>query len=296
MTLLKINYRILVIDFLTVLFFIFLSFGAFIYAELFVNNNFKYLIFIISALSLGFWFHAFHLFLHEATHYNLHHNRKINDIISDILFIPTLGLRTKHYRKYHWEHHKNLGTVNDTENSYFTDLSILNLIKSLIPIFTILEKFKSDKKIIFYYYFKIFKPHILIFACLFHASIELIIYFNNLKYSSIIYLLSILVIFPLLAKIRQKLEHRNEMANTNIDYTLNNHGEYNRIFSDNFFSRFFGSAGFNKHFLHHINPSCSYTNFREYETFIKNSNIDLHKKIIDSKTTYVETFLKLVRY
>jgi len=291
----KTNYNVLIKDFLIVLFFCTASISACIYTELLISNNFKFLIFIICAFSLGFWFHAFHLFLHEAAHYNLHPNKKINDAIANILFIPTIGLRIENYRKYHWMHHKNLGTVADTENSYFTSLSFKNIIKSLIPIFTLLEKIKSEKKVL-NSNFKLFETNILILAFFFHTSIILGLYLNNFKYSSAVYILSILIIFPLLAKIRQKLEHRDEMANANIDYNINNHGEYNRIFSDNFFSRFFGAAGFNKHFLHHINPTISYTNFKEYEDYIKNNNINLYNKINKSRTTYFATFVKLIKY
>ena len=292
----KINYKKLISDLLTVLFFIFLSLSACIYVELFINNNFKYFLYLLCALSFSFWFHAFHLFFHEATHYKLHTNKKINDFLSDALFIPTLGLRTKNYRKYHWEHHKNLGKINDTENSYFEVLSIRKISKSLIPIFTILEKMKNDKKILSNNNLRIFEPHILIFAVLFHGSIVSIMYIYNLKYSSLVYLLSVLILFPTLAKIRQKLEHRDENARADIDYSLVNHGEYNKIFSDSFFSRFFGAAGFNKHYLHHLNPTISYTNFNEFEKYVKKNNENLHNKIISSKTTYFETFLKHIKY
>lgn len=292
----EINYKKLIKDFLTVIFFIFLSLIFCIYIELFITNNFKYFLYLLCALSFGFWFHAFHLFFHEATHYKLHSNKKINDFLSDLLFVPTIGLKTKNYRKYHWQHHKNLGKINDTENSYFTALSIRNIFKSLIPIFSIAEKIKNDKKILSNDDFKLFEPHILIFAVVFHGSIASIMYTFNLKYSSLVYTLSILIIFPTFAKIRQKLEHRDEKAIADTDYSSVNHGEYNRIFSDNFFSRFFGAAGFNKHYLHHLNPTISYTNFNEFESYIKKNDENLYNKIINSKTTYLETFLKLIKY
>ena len=33
------------------------------------------------------------------------------------------------------------------------------------------------------------------------------------------------------------------------------------------FSRYFGGAGFNRHLLHHLDPSISYTRFDEFERF-----------------------------
>ena len=65
----------------------------------------------------------------------------------------------------------------------------------------------------------------------------------------------------------------------------------NRIFGNDFFSRYFGAAGFNKHFLHHIDPSISYTAFKEMESFLNNSNMsDVLKS---NKLSYFQTFKSL---
>jgi fatty acid desaturase len=290
---LKINYKILLKDLSIILFCIFLSLCVSIFNELFINNFLKYLIYLLCIFSFGFWFHAFSSFLHEAVHYNLHPNKKINDIISDVLFIPTLGIKTKQYRKYHWEHHKNLGTTKDIENSYFTDLSLKNIIKSFIPFFTILEKINNETKVA-NNNFRMISFYPFLFAFLFHTIVIFFLYFKNLSYTSFVYLISVLIIFPLLAKVRQKLEHRDEVAIKNADYSIIDHGECNRMFSENFFSRFFGAAGFNRHFLHHLNPTISYTNFNQYENYIKDNDPSLFNKVTKSKTTYYKTFLKLI--
>ena len=71
-----------------------------------------------------------------------------------------------------------------------------------------------------------------------------------------------------------------------------NHGEVNRLFGNNFFSRFFGGAGFNKHLLHHINPSISYTKFKDLEKKL-NENTKYKELLGQSKSSYGGIFFKL---
>tara|TARA_B110000305_G_scaffold236836_1_gene298943 strand:+ start:628 stop:1518 length:891 start_codon:yes stop_codon:yes gene_type:complete len=294
----NIKYRVVYGDLLIIIFFFLLSLGLSIITELKINNNSKYIFFFISSVLLGFWFHAFHLFLHEAAHYNLHKNRKINDIIAKIFFIPTLGVKIEDYRKHHWEHHKYIGTTNDTENSYFSDLSIKSMLLSMVPFFLILKKGLSsktnsnenpDNDL------KIIKSKTLLIMITFHATVVGLIFINGFKFTSIVYLFFLVILFPWIAQTRQKLEHRNINATKEIDYKKYNHGEYNRIFSNSFISRYLGAAGFNKHYLHHINPNISYTNFEEYENYIKDNNKDLDDKINKSKTTYLDIFFRLLK-
>lgn len=293
----KIKYHILLRDIGIIIICFLFSLFAMILADLYCRVNYiKFIIIIFSAFSLSFWLHAFFLFLHESAHFNIHSNKRINDLLANVLFVPVFGIDVKSYRKYHWQHHLYLGKINDTEHSYFTDVSAKNLFLSfIIPTFPVLEKIVSENKNN-NKSFSIYKIQNLAISLLFHFSIVFVTYLNNLKLSSFFYLISITNLFPMIAKLRQKLEHRNENADSKTDYKFYNHGEYNRNFKNNFFSKYFGAAGFNRHYLHHLNPKISYTNFDEYEKEIQKNNIELYEKIKNSEQEYSKIFFKLLKF
>jgi fatty acid desaturase len=81
---------------------------------------------IILCERLGYWlyplafiiagsrFHALEAMMHEATHYRLHPNKKINDIVGELAIWP-LGDSLFLYRKLrHFAHHRNIGTRRDS--------------------------------------------------------------------------------------------------------------------------------------------------------------------------------------
>lgn len=249
----------------------------------------------LTILWLGFWFQSLHLFVHEATHFNLHKNKKINDLFGNILSIFFMGLLIEDYRKKHWEHHKNLGKITDTENSYFSPINLKNIISylTLINIFKkILQNFKKNKTNFSFNNNFIKKILIILLFALIHSANIILIFFSINLVGSVIYLLSFFIIYPFFAVIRQTLEHRSSEADDNINYAEVNHGEFNRLFRNNFFSRFFGSAGFNKHLLHHINPGISYTKFKELEKKLNEST--KYKVLLEqSKSSYGAIFFKL---
>ena len=83
------------------------------------------------------------LFIHEAGHYNIHPNKKINDSLATFFLCLPFGLSMKSYRKIHWQHHLHLGTPLDTETSYFNALTKLFILETLTGIHlfrTILKK------------------------------------------------------------------------------------------------------------------------------------------------------------
>lgn len=249
----------------------------------------------LTMIWLGFWFQSLHLFVHEATHFNLHKNKKINDLFGNILSIFFMGLLIKDYRKKHWDHHKNLGTISDAENSYFNSIKLKNIISYLllINIFKkILQNFKK-KKTNFSLNNNFIKRILVILLFVFIHFVNLgLIFFSINPVGSVIYLFSFFIIYPFFAVTRQILEHRSCDADDDIDYSEVNHGEVNRLFGNNFFSRFYGAAGFNKHLLHHINPNISYTKFKNLEKTL-NENTKYKELLEQSKSSYGGIFFKL---
>jgi fatty acid desaturase len=75
--------------------------------------RFTYWFYPLAFIVIGTRFHGLEAMLHEATHYRLHPNKKINEVVGELSVWP-LGLSLFLYRKIrHFGHHKNLGTLKD---------------------------------------------------------------------------------------------------------------------------------------------------------------------------------------
>jgi hypothetical protein len=99
-------------------------------------------------------------------------------------------------------------------------------------------------------------------------------------------------VFPFLGAVRQLLEHRDDEADANIDYTQIAHGPFTRIFGSGPFSSTFGGAGFNRHLLHHWEPNVSYTNLSQLEEFL--AGTEMQPTMNGRRATYSGVFLRFL--
>ncbi len=259
--------------------------------------KFNLLLIPIFAFWMAFWIKAYSLHFHEAAHYNICVNRKANDIIANIFFAPFFGMWIKQYRKHHWEHHLSLGTTEDTEITYHKPINISEIIIALTGIYILI----TVGKYFFYYLNKSNNlkqlSHTLLFVSsllimFFIQGIIILILYNFFSvFVALSWFLGFFIFSTFLEKIRQTCEHRSLLAKKEIDYKKIEHGPVNRIFGNDFFSIYFGAAGFNKHLLHHIDPSISYTSFKEMENFLIDSN--LSKQILSNRFSYLKIFKTL---
>jgi fatty acid desaturase len=256
------------------------------------------LIFMLpTALFLSFWKSAYTLHIHEAGHYNLYKDKRINDYLANIFLTPFVGIWVDDYRRSHWKHHQHLGCHGDTEISYLAPLNNLEICKSLTGVYLLtslqryLKNFKNINKNV-----KATKKNSLVTSLFFmictQSMIILILFLYDLKFLSVVWALTILITDPFFSKMRQTLEHRVILPNMNIDPEIWINAE-NRIFGDDFFSKYFGAAGFNKHLIHHLSPKISYTNFHEVELFLMNSK--LRNYVENNRTSYLKAFLGLYK-
>ncbi len=255
----------------------------------------------IAALWLGFWLNALLTFGHEAAHYNLSPDKRRNDLFADWtiwLFFPQ---STKAYRKSHWQHHLYLGDARDTEISYHNCMSPWFLTKAISGIYVL--------ELVGRYAFKKQPAKAREAAAkastksetllpLARAAITHILFLGLAIYfacyaTAAAWLVGSALVFPFLATVRQILEHRDESAHCATDYRETPHGAINRMFGANPFARFYGAAGFNRHLLHHWDPTVSYTRFDEMETFF--AGTPLRSRIELSRTSYVSSVIVLTR-
>lgn len=257
-------------------------------------NIFYFPFLLIGGFLIGYCLGYLHLFIHEAAHYNIHPDRNINDKISDFSLGVFFGITVKNYRKIHWLHHQHLGTVSDTEHTYYNKLNILFLLKSItgLQAFNVIidraktsTNNKTSGKNIFY----------MLYVFLFHTILLCALYFFSGWIVVIMWVVGLVCFFPFFAALRQLLEHRDKNAPDKIDFLQNDHGKINRLFGNNFFDKSFGAAGFNKHLIHHWDPVISYTRLKDVEIFLLNSPAT-SEKIQQYKTGYLKTFFSLFKF
>jgi fatty acid desaturase len=255
-----------------------------------------FLVVAIGAVSIGFTVAYLQLFLHEASHYNLHRNRATNDLLCNVFVSGIVGLEVKNYRPIHWDHHRHLGTTMDTEITYFNDLNFRFFVETLLNIRTLKvirnrkETLRNredlDKPGV-----KKPQPYVLIGGLLFNLGyLSLLAYYRQWP-ALFAWLGGIVVFFPFFGALRQLLEHRDEGANPASDYATIAHGETHRLFGDGPFASVFGGAGFNRHLLHHWEPQLSYTRLGELEEYLMGTEYAAYLR--QRQTTYVGTFRRL---
>lgn len=252
---------------------------------------------IVFAILIGFFLASLNLFIHEASHYNIHKDKKTNDQLASIFIGLWFGINIKSYRIVHWQHHEKLGTTEDTEHSYFNALNWKFILATLFGVHLIKilmsrkESINANKEI------EVNKKldKIMLISGMVCNLILLCLafYFENYFWIPA-WIIGMFSLYPFFNSVRQVMEHRDERAEGNIDYSIINHGKLSRFFKFNLFSYFFGGAGFDKHLLHHWDPQISYTRLGDVANFLK-GNDECNEIIKQSKTNYFITFFKLLR-
>ena len=261
-----------------------------------VESKFQLLLLVpLWGFLVGFFFAYIQLFIHEAGHFNIHPNKRINDVLANIFIGLLIGANIKEYRDVHWKHHQRLGHSNDTENSYFNNLSFGFIFRMLTGLYVITvlksrKKLNKDKKLGTTNYNK--NVNVLL-GIILHAGIIFLLYTFSAIYAILVWVIAVIVFFPFFSTVRQLIEHRDADAENNINFFKQDHGTVTRLFKDTFFSKLFGGAGFSRHMLHHWDPSISYTRLVEVESFLENTK-GCGKIIEDSRTTYSSIFMKLL--
>lgn len=236
------------------------------------------------SMVIGFFIAYLHLFLHEAAHRGLHPHPKKNDLISNWVIGLIMGQEIQHYREVHLGHHTHHGQTKETENVYFEPLNWNFFWRTLTfaRIFEVILKRKPSET-----------SWVLTAGLIFNLSLILVLFTLGYDFTIASWILGVLVFFPFFASLRPILEHRSLNANPRTNYLQKEHGAINRIFGDDLFCRLFGGAGFNKHLLHHFEPSVHYTRLKDFENFLEET--DFKDEIERSRTHYFEILFEMLR-
>jgi len=271
-----------------------------LYLSYSLGDAFGFKVGIFVAIWIGFWLNAVLTFGHEAAHYNLASDKNRNDFFSDWtiwLFFPQ---STKSYRRSHWQHHLHLGDHEDTEISYHNCLSPWFLAKALtgVHLATLFVRYFFRKRATSVSnnaaasgqsagVVPLLRP-IVIHSVLVGVAVVLHCYST-----AAVWLFAVIFVFPFLASVRQILEHRAAPASCATDFLQERHGPVNRLFGKGPFSIFFGAAGFNRHLLHHWDPTVSYTCFDQMQRFL--AETELQPTLEKNKSSYLATFTTLLK-
>jgi fatty acid desaturase len=247
------------------------------------------------SLAVGYWMAYVQLFLHEAAHFGLARNKKLNDLLANLFVGSWVGQNIKAYRKVHFAHHRDLGQPNDTERTYFERLTVRFIFESLSGI-RVIRVLLLRRSVLARQVQRsattAAKPSErwpLLVGLAVHAAIVAALGFHAEWAALASWCVGISSIYPFFASLRQLLEHRPITGGAAAS------GRYaaHRMFGDGPFASTFGGAGFNRHLLHHMEPQISYTRLADLQAFVESS--ELAPWLIPHRSTYRETFLHLVR-
>jgi fatty acid desaturase len=239
----------------------------------------------VGAIGVGFLVAYLQLFIHEAAHFNLAADRTKNDRLADWLICWQVGTSIAAYRATHFDHHRHLGHDGDTEVSYRHPLSIKFMAEMLTGIHAV-RVFMARKA-------KSPGPSAagsrapLLRGLAIHAIIIATTLVLGWWPATLAWIGGIAIAFPFFATVRQLLEHRPSAG------MVGEGNSVTRMFGSGPFSSVFGGAGFNRHFLHHLEPQVSYTRFDDLEAYLMGSSVGQY---LDARrATYFGTLIELLQ-
>src|SRR5215510_1892313 len=88
----------------------------------------------VGPILIGYWVAYLQLFIHEGAHYNLAPTKVASDRLCDLAISWMIGTTVAAYRTVHFQHHRDLGTTDDSEFTYFFPLDLRFLVKAAFGI------------------------------------------------------------------------------------------------------------------------------------------------------------------
>ena len=252
----------------------------------------------IGGLLVGYIVASLHLFIHEASHYHLAADKKRNDLLSNIVLGLLVGMDVDFYRTVHFAHHRLIGTAKDTEKSYFDAISWRFMIETLsgIRVLKVIAHRHENIKVNEGHGVGsgIIRKNNLIFFVAAGLNLLLVIGLVLTGYwqAAVVWFFGMGSAFPFFASFRQILEHRRVGALATTNYHEVDHGAAHRMFGDGLIGSTMGSAGFNRHLIHHWDPQVSYTRLKDVEEFLYDT--PLAEELKSAQTTYFKTFIGLL--
>lgn len=251
---------------------------------------------LLGAVALGYAIAYLQLFFHEAAHILIAPGRRRNDLLANIFIGSMVGQDIKAYRRFHFEHHRHLGTPLDTERSYFEAINARFLLEALFGIKllhamrlrdTHRDQAGNDQES------RRRALGMLSVALVINVAILAAAVWNGVWSVAVAWAAGMLLVHPALNVVRQALEHRDFRADATVDYASVPHGPITRMFGTGVIASSLGGAGFNRHLLHHWEPQISYTRLADLERFLLDT--PAREVLLGAGSSYAGAFGRLVR-
>ena len=246
---------------------------------------------VAGGVAFGYLFSSLTNFFHEATHYNLCQSRQLNDRLAGIFICPIVGVDLKSYRPIHFAHHRHLGTTMDEEVSYFDPLDLRTLVEVVLPVKV--ARMLAEQRVSRGSAPSQGARRVPTAALALHVSILIACAASGRWALALAWAGGMVSFFPLFQTLRQILEHRGYDAQSDVDYRVVPQGATARMFGDGVVASTLGSAGFNRHMLHHWEPQISYTRLRDLERFLASTTAA--PALDRGRATYFGAFARLFR-
>lgn len=237
-----------------------------------------------AAVAIGFTIAYLQLFIHEAAHWNLARDRAVSDRIADSMIAWQVGTSIAAYRRAHFAHHNHFGSAEDGERSYafrLTPRFVFEMLTGIHAVRIFLTRANGTGE-------ASAKPSKLplLRGIAIHGAILLALIATGNWHVALAWIGGMAVIFPFFATIRPLIEHRPAADTPAL--TRGDRDATTRLFDDGVFARIFGGAGFNRHLLHHWEPSISYTRLPDLDRYLSATEIG---PLLDARrTSYVRAF------
>jgi fatty acid desaturase len=257
----------------------------------FIPGVFGLLWLVMAVLIYVLLIHRLLLLVHEGAHLHFSKSRKLNDFITNSFAGVFLGSEVSTYRKIHTLHHRQIGTSSDPENSYENEFDFSWVATVLSGFYTFKTMFKRSK---------VTQPKsqvsILFLSLAIHSLVLIFSALNGFWLFFTTWGISWFLLMPALAATRNLLEHRYTESDMHLELQDSLVGFKNvttRLFTQSVLSKIFGPIGFDRHVLHHWDPSIPAKDLKKVHDFLATTELKPMLDILPS--TYYQAARTLWR-
>ncbi len=228
--------------------------------------------------------HRLLLLVHEGAHLHFSQSRKVNDLITNVFAGVFLASEVSTYRKVHTLHHRQIGKEDDPENSYVNEFDFSWIATAVSGVYTIKTIVKRRSRV------SSRRQSLLMLATIvLHSFTVVVSVSNGHLLFALTWILSWFVFLPVMAATRNLLEHRYTESEMHFEIQESIVGFSNvttRLFTRNLLSKVVGPIGFDRHVIHHWDPSIAAKDLDKVHQFLLST--ELRPMLEDLPTTYFD--------
>lgn len=250
------------------------------------NAYFSYPLYLLTLLFIGTRYMGLVALVHDAAHYRLFKNKKLNDFVGEAFCaLPLFPLTVQGYRNHHIKHHHYTNTVNDPDffllngNPYYghpkpVKVICMDLLKSFLGGYFITTLLVSGSHEELRKLYKV--PAALSYARMgFFSSLLLTaLYFNFFHLLVLYWIVPVITSYSTIVYVKTIIEHDRRELTTAIRKTKHT--------TDSFISSIIFPHHMNYHLGHHLYPSVPYYNLPKLQNeLLKHPDFLANATIVD---------------